>query len=192
MVGSFANEAKSFLVTRLLEVTRLSTTKADGVYIGHLVRNHLNFTTPTRFLLLHLLCHSTFCLSYTVIHLSLRILWNLFITWGNPLVRLKPILLWIKLRIRTLKSPRRRHTTRSKTIRLWRELRVWTLVLLKGLLLLLSALLKLVVVELPIPVVPSPPSRSSSSVPSSTPSVSHDHLFRLQIYNLYLLNSKIT
>jgi hypothetical protein len=108
------------------------------------------------------------------------------------LVRLKPILLWIKLRIRTLKSPRRRHTTRSKAIRLWRELRVWTLILLKGLLLLLSTLLKLVVVELPIPVVPSPPSRSSSSVPSSTPSVSHDHLLRLQIYNLYLLNSKIT
>jgi hypothetical protein len=80
---------------------------------------------------------------------------------------------------RGLGKPREGHPTRRKTIRLGRELRVLTWILLKGLL-LLRILLKLVVVELlPIPVIIPSPSRSSSPISSSTAPIRHDHFFRL-------------
>jgi hypothetical protein len=39
MIGCLADKAKGLLLTRLLEMSRLTTAKADGVHIGHLISN---------------------------------------------------------------------------------------------------------------------------------------------------------
>jgi hypothetical protein len=181
VISGFADEAKGFLVTGLLEMSRFSIPKTNSIHIGHLVWDYLSFTTPTTFFLLHLLCHPTFSFSSTLSILTLVVLREIFIVWGYPLVGLIPKLLWRKLGIGTLEYPRSRHPTKSKTIRLWRkgETTLILLIIWEGLLLLLRILLKLVVVVLPIPDISPPLSRSSPPVSSPTATIRHDHLFRL-------------
>jgi hypothetical protein len=63
--------------------------------------------------------------------------------------------LWRKLRVGTLESPRRRHPTRNKAIRLWRKgNHLGLLKILELMLLLLGILLELVAMLLSILVIP--------------------------------------